>query len=106
MSDSPRPGEIAARPVGRGEDFFAKHFSGTNVSSTCAPPFAARASYPALEPKTRILLMKKLILVVSAIAVSSLAYAGAGCGGSCGGEKKADAPAPAPTETAPATPKA
>lgn len=45
--------------------------------------------------------MKKLILLVSALSLASLSYAGEGCGG-CTGEKK---PTETPTET-PAEPKA
>ena len=45
--------------------------------------------------------MKKLILLVSTLALASASYA---CGGgSCGGEKKTDGSAP--TEQAPQTPK-
>jgi hypothetical protein len=50
--------------------------------------------------------MKKLLLLVSALALASASYAGAGCGGGCSGDKKpADAPAQ-PTDKAPETPKA
>lgn len=66
--------------------------------------YVRAAPVPRQKPKTQTILpMKKLLLVVSALAISSLSYAGAGCGGSCGGEKKTDAPAP--TEKAPDAPK-
>lgn len=39
--------------------------------------------------------MKKLVLILTALSVSSLAYAGAGCGGCAGGGKK---PAEKPAE--------
>jgi len=50
--------------------------------------------------------MKKLVILVSALSIASLSYAGAGCGGSCGGGKKADSKTDQPTEQAPAAPKA
>jgi len=49
--------------------------------------------------------MKKLVILVSALSIASLSYAGAGCG-SCGGGKKADSQTAQPTEQAPAAPKA
>ena len=48
--------------------------------------------------------MKKLVILVSALSIASLSYAGAGCGGSCSGKKSTETSAPA--DTAPETPKA
>ena len=39
--------------------------------------------------------MKKLVLLLTALSVSSLAYAGAGCGGCAGGGEKKPADKPA-----------
>ncbi len=48
--------------------------------------------------------MKKLVILVSALSIASLSYAGAGCGGSCGGKKSDDKTTSQPTEQAPAAP--
>lgn len=58
------------------------------------------AGHVHLNPQSYI--MKKLILLVSALSVASLSYAGAGCGGCTGEKKPADT---APTEKAPEAPK-
>lgn len=48
--------------------------------------------------------MKKLLLLVSALSVASLSYAGAGCGG-CTGDKKPADTTTQPADKAPEAPK-
>lgn len=38
--------------------------------------------------------MKKLVLLLSALSIASISYAGSGCGGCSGEKEKTDAPAP------------